>query len=82
METLALHTGETIVYWEDNTSCISIVEAKIVTPIVKHIDIPVYFLQDQFYNGIFVPKYEKSCVIPEDTCTKPCSGPIISWGNK
>ena len=82
MEAVALHTGAVILHWEDNTSFISVVEAKIVTPIVKHIDIPVYFLQDQFYNRIFVPKYEKSCVIPEDTCTKPCSGPIISRSNK
>ena len=39
MEDLALHTGAPTVYWEDNTSCISIVESKIVLPIVKHIDI-------------------------------------------
>ena len=38
MEALALHTGAPTVHWEDNTSCISVVEAKIVTPIVKHID--------------------------------------------
>ena len=44
MEALALHTGETTVHWEDNTSCISVVEAKRVTPRVKHIDIPVCFL--------------------------------------
>ena len=27
-------------------------------------------------------KYEKSSVIPEDMCTKPCSGPIISQSTK
>ena len=44
MEALALHTGSHTVHWEDSTSCIYAVEAKIVTPRVKHIDIPVFFL--------------------------------------
>ena len=60
MEALALHTGAPTIHWEDNTSFISVYEAKIVTPIVKHIDIPVCFLQDKFDNGLFLPKYEKS----------------------
>ena len=37
MEALALHTGAPIVHWEYNTSCISVVESKRVTPIVKKI---------------------------------------------
>ena len=41
MEALELHTGAPTVHWEDNTRCIYIFEAKIVTPRVKHIDIPV-----------------------------------------
>ena len=82
MEALALHTGAPTVHWEDNTSFISVVEAKRVTTRVKHIDIPVYFLQEQFENGIFIPKYEKSSVMPVDMCTKPCSGPIISQSTK
>ena len=45
MEYLSLHTGEIVVHWEDNTSCISVVEAKRVTSRVKHIDTTVYFLQ-------------------------------------
>ena len=45
MEALAFHTGVPTLYWEDNTSCISVVEAKIVNPRVKHIYIPVCFLQ-------------------------------------
>ena len=36
-----------------------------VTTRVKQIDIPMYFLQEQFDNGIFVPKYEKSNVMLE-----------------
>ena len=46
MEALALHTGELTAHWEDNTSCIYFFEAKIVTPRVKHIDIPVCFIQE------------------------------------
>ena len=72
MESLSLHTGSPTVHWEGNTSCISFVEAKIVTFIVKHINIPVYFLLEQFENGLFVPKYENSSAIPIDMCPKPC----------
>ena len=53
-----------------------------VTPTVKHIYIPVCFLQEKFDNDIFVPKYEKSTVVPADMCTNLCPGPIISWSNK
>ena len=82
MEALAIHTGEPTVHWEYNTSRIYAVEAKIVTPRVKHIEILVYFLQEQFDNGLLVPKYENSSVMPEDMCTKLCSGPIISQSTK
>ena len=47
MEALALYIGAPTVHWEDNTSCISIFEAKRVPPRVRHIDIPVCFLQEQ-----------------------------------
>ena len=77
MEALSLHTGAPTVHWEYITSCISVVGSKIVTPRVKQMDIPVCFLQEQFDNGIFVPKYEKSSVTTEDMCTKSCSGPMI-----
>ena len=63
---------------EDNSLFISVVAAKRVTPIVKHVDITVCSLQEQFENGLFIPKYEKSSVIPAYICTKPYSGPIIS----
>ena len=46
MEYLALHMGAPTVHWEDSTSFIYIVEAKRVTPRVKHIDINVCFLQE------------------------------------
>ena len=32
MEALAIHTGVPTLQFEDNTTCISVVEAKIVTP--------------------------------------------------
>ena len=78
MEALALHTGTPTIHWEDNTSFISFVEAKIVTPRVKHIDIPVCFILEQYYNGLFITEYEKYNIMPSDMCTKPCSGPIIT----
>ena len=82
MDALALHTGAPTVHWEGNISCISVSESTIVTSIVKHIEIPVCFLQEQFDNGILIIEYEKSSVMPEDMCTKPRSGPIISRSNK
>ena len=82
MWALALHTGAPTENWEDNTSCIYVVEAKIVTPRDKRIDIPIYFLQEQFENGIFFPKCYKTTFMLADMCTKPCTGPIISRGTK
>ena len=43
MEALSLHTGALPVHWGDKKN-ISFVESKMVTPIVKHIDISDYFL--------------------------------------
>ena len=63
MEAVALHTGTHTVDWEDNTRCISVVEAKRVTHRVKHIGIPICFLLEQFDNVLFLPKYEKSSVM-------------------
>ena len=82
MEALELHTGVPVVHWEDNTSSISVVEAKRVTPRVKHIDIIVCFIQEQFDSGLFLTKYENSSIIPEDMCTKLCSGSVISMSTK
>ena len=78
IEALSLHTGAPTVHWEYNTSCIYNVDSKIVTPRVKHIYIPVCFLQEKYDNNISVPKYEKSSVMPADMCTKSCLGLIIS----
>ena len=82
MESLSLRTGAPKVHWGDSTSFISVVESKIVTPIVKHINIHVCFLKEKFENGLFIPKYENPGVIREDMFNKPCSGPIISQSNK
>ena len=78
MEDLALHSGAPTEHWEDNKICIYVVESKRVTPRVKHIDITVCFIQEQFENGIFIPEYDMYSVMPADICTKPHSGPIIS----
>ena len=82
MEALALHSVSPTEHWEGNISCIYLVEAKIVTPSVKHVDVPVLFLQEQFDNGIFLPKYEKSSIMPAYMCTKTCAGLIISRSTK
>ena len=42
---LSLHTRTPTLHWEYNASCIYVVEAKRVTPRVKHIDITVFFIQ-------------------------------------
>ena len=82
MEALSHYTGAPTEHLEDNKSCICVVEDKIGIPTVKHIDVPVYFLQNNFDNGLFIPKYYKSSVMLADMCTKPCSGTIISGSNK
>ena len=82
MEALELHTGAHTVHWEETTSCISVVEAKIFTLRVKHIDITVFSLQEQCDNSICVTKYDKSSVITENMCIKTRSGPIISRSTK
>ena len=46
MEALTHHTGAPTLHWEDNTRFISVVEAKIGTSIVKHIEITICFLQE------------------------------------
>ena len=58
------------------------VEAKIFTPRDEYIEMPVNFLLEQFENGLFVPEYEKSSVIPAGICNKPCSVTIISRSTK
>ena len=40
------------------------------------------FLQKQFDNVILVLEYEKSSIIPEDMCNKPCLGTMISRSTK
>ena len=68
MEALALHTGALPVHWEDNTSCIYVVEDEIVTPRFKHTDITVCFLQDFLIIG-FLFQTMRSLV----SCRKICA---------
>ena len=82
IDALALHTGSLTVNWENNTSCIYVVEAKIGTPLIKNIDITVCFIQEQFDNGLFVSKYENYRFITEEMCTKLCLDPITSQSTK
>ena len=48
MESLALHIGGDAVHWTNKKSYIYVVEDKIVAPRIKHIDIPVFFLNNNF----------------------------------
>ena len=82
MKYLSLHTGASSVHWDGKKSCTYVVETKTVTLRVKHIGIHICFLQEEFANGTFVPKYEKSSIMTADMVTKPCSGPIISLSIK
>ena len=77
MESHALHTGSTTVHLSDKKSCIYVVDENIVTPKVKHTTIPVFFLQEQYGNGIFIPKYDKYVTMLEGICTKTFLGTII-----
>ena len=79
MEDFALHTGSPTVHWEVNTSFVYFVEAKIVTPRVKHVDIPIYFLQEIFDNGLFFPIYEKSSSMLTDMCEEERHGHNIKY---
>ena len=56
MEAWAIHTGAPTVNWENSTSFIYVLKSKIVTPKIKHIKIPVCFLQESFDNGLVIPK--------------------------
>ena len=82
MKALSLRTGAPTVHWEDNTIFLSVVEAKIVTPVGKYIEINVCFLQETFDNGLFILKYDDSVVVPADMSTRLFSGPIIGWSTK
>ena len=81
-KSLEIHTGTPNLHWEDNTSCIYVVEYKIFTPRVKTLTLLSKFLQEKFENGNIVPKYEKTSFMPVDVCTKPCSVPIIIQSTK
>ena len=65
LEALSLNTCAPIVHWEENTICLSVGKAKIFTTRPIHIDIPLYFLKEKFDNGLFIPQYDKSIIMPE-----------------
>ena len=69
-------------YIGDFKNLFSVVDDRTVTTRFKHVDITVCFKQEQFDNGLFVPKYENSSVMLVYMCTKICSGIIISQINK
>ena len=80
-ESLGIPIAAKTVHREDNTSCISVSKAKLVTPRVKHIKI-LFLVQVQYNNGLFNNKYEKNTIMLVDMCNKPLLGPITSWSAK
>ena len=52
------------------------------TPIIKHIDVPVCFLQEKIDNSLFVPKNDKYSIMQADMHSKTCPGTVISWITK
>ena len=54
---LDLRNGTITIHLVGNTSFISIVKAKIVTPRVNYTNILLYFLHDQYENVMFIPNY-------------------------
>lgn len=51
-------------------------------PQVKHINIPIYFLQEQNDVDSFIPDYEKTTVISAEMGTKTYSGPVLDRTTK
>ena len=83
MEALSLHNGATIVHWEDNKSFVSVVQSKIFTPRFKHIDIPVYFILENFDNGILFQNM-RSLVSSRQICAPnhdqvQLSAVVLNW---
>ena len=58
-------------------SVISIVTDAHMIPIVKHIDIPVFYSQEQHILGNSSPHYKPSRLLLTDSSTKPVSGPVL-----
>ena len=70
MEALALHTVAPTVHWEDNKNIISVFEAKIITPRVKHVYIPVCFIQEPFDKIVSLFQNIRSSVSCRNICAR------------
>ena len=79
MEALELHTVAPTLDWEDTTSCLYVVEAKIVTPIVKHIDIPV-FLYNSNLTMVSLFQNMRSLVSLRQICAPNHAQVQLSYG--
>ena len=82
MEALALHTGAPKVHWEDNFFIFLLLRLKELLLELNTLIFQSIFYKINLTNGLFLPKYEKSSVMPADVCTKSCSGPIIIRSTK
>ena len=64
---LEIHTGAPTLHWEENTSYIYVIEARMVIPAVKKIHIPVCFLQGNL-TTVFLLKNTRSPVSCRHIC--------------
>ena len=78
MDSIELQTEAPTVHREDSTSCIYVVEAKRVTHRFMNIESKLFFLQEKYDNGLFIPKYDKYTIMPDDMCVKSLYGTIIN----
>ena len=83
MQALSLHTGAPTLHWGHNTSCISVIEYKIVAPRFKHIYIPVFFKKNLtivflFPNIISLVSCQNICA-PNHVQFKMLFGVINGW---
>ena len=57
--------------YEDNESCIKIVNARKPTDRVKHLEVPYFRIQDWKEDGYIIMKHIPGIISPPDSLTKP-----------
>ena len=73
---IATPTGATPGY-EDNQPTIDVIKAGKVTSRVKHIAVPVAYLNEKYDQYVAEPQYINTKIQPADMGTKPVSGPLL-----
>ena len=80
---IGLPIGDPTPHYEDNTMVINIAHAHRVTPRLKHMDLPVCYIHNEYRLGTFTTSYRESRFMLPDFITKAHSVPsllhILSW---